>query len=426
MAPSSPVKRRMSSPGRAAKRTRPNLIPTVVNAICGAEAVPGDLRTLLKQALPIVLKANKEERHSYETLVVDQAQQALTIVQGEREKAHKDALGKQNEMISPAEDARRTSAKQQAENKVAAAKAQLENCKLALKAAETAEEEAADSLKKTTRDAAHNLTKTTHEGDLAIKAAQKEESAAEKELQKYTAKLTVASGALAHEFVMLQTGNSASAEGKKAVQKLLGLGKEYGLDHTLLGVLPIAAKKHADARTEFEAMSFTNLHSLMTTVINDLTQHVAAAEPAKAAKAQAVAEADAAKAQAVANAEAEKTAAVTSAKETLEAAKAAAKAAEEQLSAAQEGRSEASKELTKADAHLRHIWEDMRQACDAQDEAALDVRNLTEQVFTAFEQLKEKQPEPEPVEEPEPMDLAAPEAASEAAPEAAAPEAAAA
>ena len=24
------------------------------------------------------------------------------------------------------------------------------------------------------------------------------------------------------------------------------------------------------------------------------------------------------------------------------------------------------KELTKADAHLRHIWEDMRHACDAQ------------------------------------------------------------
>jgi len=301
----------------------------------------------------------------------------------------------------------------------------LENCKLALKAAETAEEEAADSLKKTTRDASHNLTKTTHEGDIAIKAAQKEEVAAEKELQKHTGELTIASGALAHEFVMLQTGNSASAEGKKALQKLVGLGNKYGLDHTLLGVLPIAAKKQADARTEFESMSFTNLHSLMTSVINELSQHVAAAEPTKAAKTEAVAQAEAAKAQAVANAEAEKTAAVTSAKEALETANAAAKAAEEQLSTAQEGRSEASKELTRADAHLRHIWEDMKRACDAQDEAALDVRNLTEQVLAAFEQLKEKQPEQEPVEEPEPMDLAAPETAPEAAvPEAAVPEAA--
>jgi len=199
------------------------------------------------------------------------------------------------------------------------------------------------------------------------------------------------------------------------VQKLVGLGKEYGLDGTLLGVLPVAAKKQADARTEFEAMSFTNLHSLITRVVNELSQHVREAEPIKAAKVQAVAAADAAKAQAVANAEAAKTAAVTSAKDTLEAAKAATTAAEEQLTAAQEARSEASKELTKADAHLRHIWEDMRHACDAQDEAAADVTNLKEQVLSAFEQLKEKQPEPEPVEEPEPMDLAAEAAPEEAA-----------
>merc|ERR1740133_765424 len=109
----------------------------------------------------------------------------------------------------------------------------------------------------------------------------------------------------------------------------------------------------------------------------------------------AVASAEAAKAEAVASAEAAKAAAVNTATEALTAAKAAEKAAEEALAAAQEARSEASKELHKADAHLRHIWEDMRHVCDAQDQAADKTKNLKEEVFTAFEQLKEKQPEPE-------------------------------
>jgi len=377
--------------------------------------VPGDLRTLLKQTLPIVLKANKQDRHGYEALVVEQAQAALKLVQGARQQAQQEALGKQNAMISPAEDAKRKSAKQQAEGKVAAAKATVENCKAALKAAEEAEEAAKGNLSTTNKETSDALRKATREADAAISAAQNEEKTASKELAHFEKKKAALDGALANEFVNLRDGTIASpAAGRSATKTLEALGKEYKLDQTLMGVFPEAAKKPADKRSEFEAMSFTNLHSLMTRVSAELSQSIGAAAPNAAAKTQAVANAEAAKAQAVANGEAAKTAAVEAAKATLESAKAATKGAEQAEEAAKEARSEASKDLTKAEAHLRHIWEDMRHACDAQDEAVQDLKNLTDEVLVAFETLKEKQPEPEPVEEPEPMELAAPEAAPEA------------
>jgi len=102
----------------------------------------------------------------------------------------------------------------------------------------------------------------------------------------------------------------------------------------------------------------------------------------------------------------------------LDEAKAALKAAEAQLEATQNSCKEAGKAVTAADKHLRHIWADMMHACDAQDKLASDVQHFKENVWGAFNQLKEKEPEPEPVEEPEPAEA---EAAPEAAPEEAAP-----
>merc|ERR1712178_59598 len=172
------------------------------------------------------------------------------------------------------------------------------------------------NLKKTTAEQQKALNKAVHEGDAAIKAAQKEAATVTKELQQLQKEKSTVESALAAEFVMLRDGSSRSAEGKKAVQKLRTLGNQYGLDKTLLGVLPTASEKKPEARTEFEALSFTNLHDLMTRVVNDLAQKVSQAEPGVAAKAQAVAAAEAAK-----------TAAVTSAKDAHEAAKGATKAA---------------------------------------------------------------------------------------------------
>jgi len=359
-----PVKRRASSAKRAGKRSRTDKrVPAVVGALADAEVLPANLRALLKSTLPIALNANKADRHAYETEVVNQAQQALGAVQGALEQAHKEALAKQNAIIAPAERANRVSAKKKADSNLEALKSKRE--------ANTATEKAA--------------VKAVEEALIALKAAKKDKATADKDIGKLVAKRDALSNVLATEFVMVKTGTSALAAGKKAVQKLVALGKEHGLDSTLLSTFPITCKKSVELRTDFENMMFNSLEALINKVIAGLSQEIKAAEPVVAAKGGAVDSASAA----------------------VEKAEAAQKAAETELQATIEAQREASKEVTKAEHSRRRLWEDMRQACEAHDGLANDVKHFKEDIWTAFNQLKEKEPEPEPVEEPEPAAEAA-------------------
>jgi len=121
-ADSEPAKR-----GPKPKKSRtPNLVPVVVDVLTNAEALPKDLRTVFEVALPHVLGANKADRHAYEMEMVEQAEKSLTEVQASLESSHGEALTKQNEVIAPEEHARRTSAKQAAEEGSEAARAKLE------------------------------------------------------------------------------------------------------------------------------------------------------------------------------------------------------------------------------------------------------------------------------------------------------------
>jgi len=373
MAAMTPMKRKMSST-RAAKRSRyTKLIPTVVDAITEAESLPAGVRTLLKTSLPIVLNIDKADRHAYEAEVVGQAQQALGIVQNALEQEHAAAMSKQNVVIAPAEEARRHAAKKSAEEHLEAAKGQLEASKAAKKACEKSEEEAGD----------------------AMKAAQKEAKTADKALQGLVGKREHLTSSLANEFVALREGSIAGAAAKKAIHELLSIGKQFGMDSTLLQILPMACKKQVASRTEFEIMVFTSLESLIQQEIATLGQSVAEAEAVAAAKAGDVAVATGA----------------------LENAKTALNAAADDLTAAHAAHKEAGKEVVASDAHVRSIWDDMRKLCDAQDSLAEDLKNIKENVWAAFNQLKEKEPEPEPVEEP--VEEAAPEAATDAPMEAA-------
>jgi len=357
---------------KAMKRSRGNEdVSTVVNTLVHSDALPDNLRHLLQATLPIVLDANKADRHGFEAEVVDQAQQGLTAVQAAMEQAHKAAVATQNEVISPAERANRVKAVSDSQAHLEAMKSKGENDKAARKAADQALEEAED----------------------ALKAAQKEEKSAEKEFHRYVDKKAHVSNVLANEFVMLRDGTSGGAGGRKAVNNLVAVGKEYGLDSTLLQTLPITCKKPAGNYTEFETMMFANLQGLMERVISDLTQKIAEAEPVKASK----------------------SAAVVAATETLANSKAALTAASVAWDNQQKATSAASKAVHQADAHRRKLWEDMRHVCDTADGAAKELATLKEDIWAAFQKLKEKEPEPEPVEEPEPLEETAPEAAEEAA-----------
>lgn len=354
------MKRKGTFAARAAKkgRTGNQPLPLVVNTLANAECLPANLRHLLKGVLPVVLNAYKADRHAYENEVVDQAQQALGAVEAALAAAHKEAMSAQEQVIAPAENGKRTAAKKAADSHLEAVKAQLEANKATNKACE----------------------KAVHEADDAVKAAVKEEKVADKELQRHVDKKSHLTGALANEFATLRDGNAAGADAKKAVNKILAIGKEFGLDSTLLHTLPLACKTPVAARTEFQTMMFSNLAALIEHQIEAISANIAEAEPVKAGKSAALAAARDAHAQA----------------------EAALKTATDEVAASVTANKEAHKEVTKTDHHRRKIWEDMRHACEAQDHLADELKNLKENVWGAFNQLKEKEPEPEPVE-PEPV-----------------------
>jgi len=365
----------------AAKRSRTSktdkLVPTVVDALAHADVLSANLRSLFKNALPIVLNTNKADRHAYEAEVVSEAQKALGQVQTAMEQAHAAALAKQNVVIAPKEEANRHAAKKAAEAHLEATKTHLEATKGTKKACDHAVQDAAD----------------------AVKVAQKEDNVADKDLQRVVDKKNNLESSLANEFALLKEGTSAGAQGKKAVDKLLAIGKAFGLDSTLLFSFPIACKKIPVTRSTFESMMFNNLQTLIEHQITAISQQVAEAEPVKAAK----------------------DAAVAGAKQHLEAAEGALTAATADLEASHTAHKDANKEVHRADVHVRKIFDDMKDVCDAQDDLAFKLKNMQENIWGAFNALKEKEPEPEPVE-PEPV---VEDVAAEAAPEEAAPEEAA-
>lgn len=349
-------------------------VPTVVNALTHCDALPQNLRDVLKSTLPIVLSAYKADRDAFENGVVAQAEQGLKAVEASMDQAAKAALATQNEIITPAERAKRVQAVADAKAHLEAMKAKGENDKNARNAAEQAMEEARK----------------------AAAVAAREERSANGVLQRFVDEKDHVTSVLATEFVALRDGTGAAG---KAVKTVTDCGNKYGLDSTLLHTLPVTCKKPAADYSEFETMMFTSLEGLLKNVITDLEKKIAEATPAKN----------------------EKAATAAAATQASDNAKAAFKAACDEWDNQQKATAEASKAITASDAARRRIWEDMRRACDSADAAAAELKTLKEDVFGAFEKLKEKEPEPEPVE-PEPVEEEAPaeEAPAEQAAEAAA------
>jgi len=363
-------------PKRAYKRKKQavsvNHVPVVVAALSKCEALPEDLRTVFEVALPTVFGANKVDRHAYESEIVAQAEKSLVDVQAAIEKKHAEALAAQNSVIAPEEHARRTKAKE---------------------AAESSAKDAEDKFEEKKEKHA-TAKKAVHDAKGVLKAAEKDAQHMEKEMQANSEKKASLTEVLASEFVLLKDGTSNTPEGKKAVKTLEAIGKQYKLDNTLFQTLPLTCKKEPENRTEFEVMMFTSLKAAIDREIDSITQKAAEQEPGKASK----------------------LATVATAKEALEKAEASLSAVNEELSAAQAANKEAQKEVTKADHYLYKIWSDMKAACDAQDELAAEIKNFSETIVAAFEQLKEKQPAEESAAEDAAEDPADEGANEEAAP----------
>jgi chromosome segregation ATPase len=348
------TKRVAASPKRASKKSRTTkLIPVVVDALDVPDVLPADLRSVLATTLPVILDTNKEDRHAYQSEVVQETEKSLSAVLAALEVSHAEALKKQDEMIAPAEHKKRTSVKKEADDALAAAQAKLEASKTSL----------------------HTCRESVKDAQKSLAASEKEVTAAEKDFKKISASKDQLSELLGE----LETHTT------KGLKKLEAFGKEMKLDGTLLQALPFACKKAPSDRSDFDKLVCTDVKSKIDGEIVSVDKSVAEAEATKAGKA----------------------AQVEACKEKVTAAQTAVTAAEEANTAAQGAVKEAEKEVKKADDSLNNIWADMKEVCDAQDGVKADIKTFKEEVLMAFETLKNKEPEPEPVVEPEPVAEAA-------------------
>lgn len=321
-----------------------------------------------------MLAVNKADRTSFEADVVSEAEKALAAIQANLEASHQKAAAKQEELTAPAERLRRLAAKQEAASRLAEAKAAL-----------GASQEAKGARQKAVQDAKKDL-----------KAASAAAAAAEAERRGLADKKECLSKALTSDFELLKAG-TVPALAKKALRTLLPLGKQYDFDPTLMQSFAMAGKKAGpETRTAFEESMFGSFRDAMDRQIDALTNSLAMAEPGLAQKTEAVEKAKVG---------------VTAAEEALAAAEAA-------LAGAQAAQKERAKGLQEATACASSIWAEARKACEATDTEERALTDLKDKLLTKFQELKEKAPEPEPVEQAEP------EAAEQAAPEPAEPAAA--
>jgi len=163
----------------------------------------------------------------------------------------------------------------------------------------------------------------------------------------------------------------------KVFKDVLKLGKELGVDNTMLVVLAEGAKKPKEARSAFEESSFENISTAFTSHVQDLAGKIQEGEPAKAARAQAVGAAKAALEEAAKH--------KADADAALDAAKAAEKAGAAALKAAEKA--------------VTSWLADTKKLMDKYDAAVVQCDEFTA-VLGAFETLKELEPPPPPAEEP--------------------------
>lgn len=165
-------------------------------------------------------------------------------------------------------------------------------------------------------------------------------------------------------------------EKKKRVQAVMDVGRKFHFDGSLMSTAAKVFEKAASERGGFDATCIEQLQSSFAASIAKLDEEIAAGSPAKAARAEAVAQAEA----------------------TLKDAEAAKVAAEAALEAAQEANNTALDAHTAAEKSLADFMPELKEAGDNLDEAKDYVKSFVEamQAFTELKEMKEGDFDPPP------------------------------
>lgn len=344
-APSSPAKKAKGA--AAAKAAVAKKLQAIADALSLAE-LPDEPKKMLTCNLMESLGVPEDSRHPIQEKVVSWIKETLGQVEESLKKDIEAAEQKTSEADS--EKAQRaeaeTAAKDELQSKVQVAVEKKE----AVKAAVLAHKAAKAAL------ASSRLAQ--EEGD---------KSAGEAEAKKEALKAI-----LADAFAPLKGGGLPSAETSQKISALQQIGKEYELEASMLTSLPSSLRKAVADRGTFDAMVLEHVESTLNKKIEELTETIANAEPAKQERAQAVEAAEAALTAAAAEEE--------NSKAAVKEAEVAKKAADETFKAAAKS--------------VKSFGPELKEQADKLDTAKKQLADLQEGALAYFAEL-EVAPSPE-------------------------------
>jgi len=320
MAPKKSLKRPAAADAGASKKVARDQCSEVADALQDAELPKTVLSGLFnKTVLKDCLGVPKEDRHPFQEQVI----QMITEVMESIESGMKSKIEAAEKALAESDTAKaaKEAAEKTAEETVTTKKAEAE-------AAKTAASEAAEAAKA---------------AKAALATATSEQKSGDAELDAAIAKKEKLVSAKDGTYGAFKAGTMEEDKKDAGLIELVALGKEFGMDGTLLTSLPSALKKAPDARGTFDQMVCTTVEQTLDKNIASLAETITSGEPAKAERASKVAAAttasEAAEAESVAKKEAS-----TTATSALKEAEAALKAAVKEV----KGHGPLTKELQKS------------------------------------------------------------------------------
>lgn len=267
-----PLKRPSSALAPAAKKhhgASKAKLAAVVKALKETESYPHSVVAMLSQHIELSLGVAKEERHEYQSCLVEMIGEVLQSVQ----KQFDDKISEAEAKVSQAD-----AEKEKREAGVKDAASAVEAANEALKAAEAASKEA--------------LSKR-HEAHVASQAAQQEQRDGDASLEAAASKKLSLEHVVNESFEPLKTSSLEAEKLKSAIAAIAKAGKDFHCDASLITSFGSALSKPAAERGNFDVLVIDQLENAFKSQIEAFATELAEGSASREARAAQVAAATA-------------------------------------------------------------------------------------------------------------------------------------
>jgi len=332
---------------------------SIYAAVMEADELPRTVREMVGTMLMVSLNELNEDRHGYQTQVVEMVAATLNGVEASMQQAIHDAAT----LVSngDAEKASRDASLAVAQSNLEAKNEEVKVLKTALDDAKVATKEA----KKNHSTAQH----TQAEGDVELDCA-----AAKKEQLE---------AALRDNFLPLKEGSVVEkSSAKKMFAALNAVGKEHHVDPSMMLAIGVTLGKEVSARGTFDNTALQHFEEDLTRRAAEIASTIESGESARAGRA----------------------AAVQATLEALEAAQLRQSASSVSLQQSQDEQKVCESAVKGADKAVHALAPELETAADARDAAQYKLESFREGALANFSELKERRaPPPAPPTPEEPV-----------------------